>query len=213
MKNKELMEKLNAYGYSLLMPDDREETANVLNEISASREQRILEGFPVVLLNMIKKEKFSCQDYNKLNKLSKELFIVSLICFEMNSEKTLSQKFKNECNINSLKMKVYGDLMKKRRNLKVGGETISSERVLNTFQKYNSESEKNEGFKKIELKENLNFNKSLNRLFPPKQKEIIFKRLDGDVLTQTEKEYYSRVVKKRIEAILNEDLQRFLKQL
>ena len=213
MKNKELMEKLNAYGYSLLMPDDREETANVLNEISASREQRILEGFPVVLLNMIKKEKFSCQDYNKLNKLSKELFIVSLICFEMNSEKTLSQKFKNECNINSLKMKVYGDLMKKRRNLKVGGETISSERVLNTFQKYNSESEKNEGFKKIELKENLNFNKSLNKLFPPKQKEIIFKRLDGDVLTQTEKEYYSRVVKKRIEAILNEDLQRFLKQL
>lgn len=213
MKNKELMEKLNAYGYSLLMPDDREETANVLNEISASREQRILEGFPVVLLNMIKKEKFSCQDYNKLNKLSKELFIVSLICFEMNSEKTLSQKFKNECNINSLKMKVYGDLMKKRRNLKVGGETMSSERVLNTFQKYYSESEKNEGFKKIELKENLNFNKSLNRLFPPKQKEIIFKRLDGDVLTQTEKEYYSRVVKKRIEAILNEDLQRFLKQL
>ncbi len=36
----------------------------------------------------------------------------------------------------------------------------------------------------------------LNTLFPPKQKELILKKLRRDSFSKTEREYYSRVVKK-----------------
>jgi hypothetical protein len=42
---------------------------------------------------------------------------------------------------------------------------------------------------------------SLDRLFPPKQKDLIFKKLNAESLTKTEREYYSRVVRKKLKAI------------
>lgn len=47
----------------------------------------------------------------------------------------------------------------------------------------------------------------LERLFSPKQKELVFKRLNDNSLTKTEREYYSRVVKKKLEAIADSHIQ------
>jgi len=44
-------------------------------------------------------------------------------------------------------------------------------------------------------------NMFLDRLFSPKQKELVFKKLRDEFVTKTEREYYSRVVKKKLEAI------------
>ena len=41
----------------------------------------------------------------------------------------------------------------------------------------------------------------LELLFSEKQKELIFKKLKNQHLTKTEREYYSRVVKKKLAAI------------
>ena len=41
----------------------------------------------------------------------------------------------------------------------------------------------------------------LDRLFSPKQKDLIFKKLNEESLTKTEREYYSRVVRKKLKAI------------
>ena len=41
----------------------------------------------------------------------------------------------------------------------------------------------------------------LDRLFSPKQKDLIFKKLNQESLTKTEREYYSRVVRKKLKAI------------
>ncbi|UCF92076.1 MAG: hypothetical protein JSW39_28060 [Desulfobacterales bacterium] len=46
----------------------------------------------------------------------------------------------------------------------------------------------------------------LDRLFSPKQKDLVFKRLTGQSFTKTEREYFSRVVKKKLEAIANEEV-------
>ena len=46
----------------------------------------------------------------------------------------------------------------------------------------------------------------LDRLFSPKQKELVFKKRDGSAFTKTEREYYSRVVRKKLEAIASEKL-------
>ena len=53
----------------------------------------------------------------------------------------------------------------------------------------------------------------LDRLFSPKQKELVFKRRDGIAFTKTEREYYSRIVRKKLEAIASEEVGRIAKKL
>lgn len=54
---------------------------------------------------------------------------------------------------------------------------------------------------------------ALARLFTHKQKELIKKRSRGETLTKTEREYYSRRLKKKILALTNQDLQRIARVL
>jgi len=50
------------------------------------------------------------------------------------------------------------------------------------------------------------FHLHLNTLFSPRQLELVFKRLRGESFTKTEREYYSRVVKKKLEAIASAEV-------
>ena len=56
------------------------------------------------------------------------------------------------------------------------------------------------------LKEKAVLQTHMDRLFSPKQKDLVFKKLNREPLTKTEREYYSRVVKKKLEAIADTDL-------
>jgi len=47
----------------------------------------------------------------------------------------------------------------------------------------------------------------MDHLFSEKQKELVFKKVKGLHLTKTEREYYSRVVKKKLSAIANAEMQ------
>jgi hypothetical protein len=46
----------------------------------------------------------------------------------------------------------------------------------------------------------------LERLFSPRQKDLIFQKLRGETFTKTEREYYSRVVRKKLEALSNQEV-------
>ena len=54
---------------------------------------------------------------------------------------------------------------------------------------------------------------ALAQLFSPKQRELIHKKSKGEMLTNTEKQYYSRKVKKKLKAINNWELQRLVRML
>ena len=53
----------------------------------------------------------------------------------------------------------------------------------------------------------------LDRLFSPKQKELVFKKRDGIAFTKTEREYYSRIVRKKLEAIASEEVGKMARTL
>ena len=53
----------------------------------------------------------------------------------------------------------------------------------------------------------------LSRLFSPKQKELIFKKLNDQPMTKTEREYFSRTTKKKLGAVLNETVQEIARRL
>lgn len=48
--------------------------------------------------------------------------------------------------------------------------------------------------------------RSLSSVFTPRQTELFFKRLRGERMTKTEREYFSRVVKKKTLALADEEL-------
>lgn len=56
-------------------------------------------------------------------------------------------------------------------------------------------------------------NLHLSTLFPPKQKELVLKKLNGEPLTKTEQEYYSRIVKKKLEALANSEIRKIASSL
>jgi hypothetical protein len=56
------------------------------------------------------------------------------------------------------------------------------------------------------LKHNAGLQTHMDRLFSPKQKDLVFKKLNREPFTKTEREYYSRVVKKKLEAIADAEL-------
>jgi len=59
----------------------------------------------------------------------------------------------------------------------------------------------------------LRIHRHLRLLFSPKQEELILKKLNGEPLTKTEREYYSRVVKKKLKALADRNLQELASRL
>jgi hypothetical protein len=55
--------------------------------------------------------------------------------------------------------------------------------------------------------------KLLSLLFSPKQQELILKKLNGEPMTKTEREYYSRTSKKKLVAILDNTVQDIARRL
>ncbi len=53
----------------------------------------------------------------------------------------------------------------------------------------------------------------MDEIFSTKQKELFLKKINGKKLTKTEKEYFSRVVKKKVLAMANSDLHQMSKKL
>ena len=53
----------------------------------------------------------------------------------------------------------------------------------------------------------------LSVLFTPRQKELLKKSLAGKPMTKTEREYYSRVVKKRLKAVADARLHQMARSL
>ena len=53
----------------------------------------------------------------------------------------------------------------------------------------------------------------LDRLFSPKQKELVLKRRDGKAFTKTEREYFSRIVRKKLQAIADDEVAALARKL
>ncbi|UCD77605.1 MAG: hypothetical protein JSW26_19605 [Desulfobacterales bacterium] len=108
----------------------------------------------------------------------------------------------------------YGDLLSTGEFQLSSGMYVSIqalENKLNTYLTGGSQSRPVQG--PITLKKSGSLDVSLDRLFSPKQKELVFKKRDGQAFTKTEREYYSRIVRKKLEAIASEELGELAKRL
>lgn len=220
MVKKELLEDLSRLGYSLMETWEDFDVNNTLAEVVKSKDSRLWEGFPVLLANAAQNYNF---DYAQvLNKLTEQenrenFHALLLLSFALYQYYNVSFSWSNQLR-NSFSNQDMTRLQDLRNSLAhndfftLGEKRFNSSRLKEAFQNYfEQDAEKTKQLK--ERYEELSLEYALSQLFSPKQKELFKKKLKGELLNKTEREYYSRTVKKKVSALANPELTRLAQKL
>ncbi|ABW68368.1 conserved hypothetical protein [Desulfosudis oleivorans Hxd3] len=191
-----------------------------LAEVVKSKDTRLWEGFPVLLVNAAKEPSF---DYDQILKNltkseeRKTLHFLSLLSLALCQHHHLSfvwaRQFKKSLSRPDLdRLQELKNALVRNKAVSFGNKQFDPSRLKETFNNYFvQDAEKTKQMK--EQYGNLSLEYALSQLFSPKQKELFQKKLQGEPLTKTEKEYYSRSVKKKVSALANPDLHRLAQKL
>jgi hypothetical protein len=220
MTDSKLLANLSKLGLPMFEPTEELDVNETLAEVVKSHDTRLWEGFPVLLANAAEKYQFA-QEKVEMKLMSKEeknlfhqlvlisgsLFLyyhLSLAWWNKiqkgltSNDKTLVKKWKSD--------------ISKNHNLKCNDKELDSERLKGLFELY-FEKKAEKDRRRKEKYEEFSIEYALSQIFSPKQKELFKKKLEGLPLTKTEREYYSRTVKKKIVALANSDLHSLSKKI
>jgi len=220
MVNKKLFENLDRLGFSLMEPKEDFNANKTLAEVVKSKDTRLWEAFPVLLANAA--QEYSFDNEQVLKNLRKRedqenfqnLLLLSLALYQYYH---LSFVWSNQLK-KQLSDQDVVRLRKFRNNIAhgdvfyVGKKRFLPDRLFEIFNNYfEKDAEKTKQLK--EKYEDLSLEYALSQVFSPKQKELFKKKLKGEPLNKTEREYYSRAVKKKVSALANPDLHRLAQKL
>ncbi len=215
VRDDDLLKRLGSLGFQLFGTKDSENTNLALADVAKSRDLRLWEGFPVVLANGASANMFDYgkskdylkrrddkRNFERLVALSLALYRFVRVDFNWTGALydllSAESKKEYECFLSALKKDI---------DFKVGDYSMSPARLEATFDSYFTRT----GSRLNELlveKEELGLEYALSQIFSPKQKDLFLKKLKGEKLTKTEKEYFSRTVKKKVLALANPALHR-----
>ena len=220
MRKDNLLKRLSALGFPLFETEEEPNANLTLADMVKSRDLRLWEGFPVVLANSAEKELLNYEKVNwYLKKPFDKSYLASLMAMSLALYKVLKLKFswsnKFYKSLSRDKKKEFNSFVRKFRNnenLQVAGRVMSSDRLKSTFNNYFAQAQSKLS-KLLFEKEEFGLEYSLSQVFSPKQKELFLKKLKREKLTKTEKEYFSRVVKKKVLALANPELHRLAQRL
>lgn len=225
MNREQLLENLAHYGFPLLRvsPSVAEPEA-VLRDLLSQKDVRLLEGFPVVLAHLFKERsslEWEKPGWNPSKELSstQELRLRYLLAaghllfleFEQGKRhkerafRLLAKCPKGKETLDELE-KAWG----KSGAVLMGNLELSLERLKTHFLHYVVEQPPKEEIQK--KRQTLELELLLSEFFTPRQKALLRKRREGRAFTKTEREYFYRVVKKRLKALANEQLHQFARR-
>ncbi len=224
MKREDLVFNLGRLGYSLVTPDvpevGEDRVVELLAELVDSKDLRLVEGFPVVLANcaqrgmnldftaLLAKHKPRSRKRQNLEKLL-------LVSSQLLTQEGLDKPEGLEKVKKSFETK-YGDLLANDVLTLDATTALSTERLKNTFRRYVTSLQTSRSTRKREKdkqRRSFQLNYFLSTLFSPKQKELVLKKLNREPLSKTEREYFSRTVKKKLEALNNSEVRKVAKAL
>ena len=219
MDKSQLLKKAKALGYPMFEVEESIDVNATLAEVTVSGDKRLWEGFPVMLANSLEKGLF---DYEKAQSHLKEpreknlfhrLVMVSLALYDyLQLELSFADKLHQ---YDFFDRKVFLDFLsqfKREVDLEDIDENMSSERVVTSFKNYFKRADID--LKEVaEMQDEFELEYAMSQIFSKKQKEIFLKKLKGEKLTKTEREYYSRSIKKKVLALANPDLHKLASKL
>lgn len=219
MNKKSLLEKAKALGYPLFEIEETIKANEILADIVNSDDLRLWEGFPVMLANSLDKNLF---DFDKvLDHLSQNqereqflnLVMISMALYDfLELEFSFADQLYQSNYFDKNRYEKFLRSFKQKKYFVEFGKELSSDRLVNTFKNY---------FRRVdldlkefvEMQDEFELEFALSQIFSKKQKELFFKKLKGEKLTKTEREYYSRSVKKKVLALSNSDLHKLALRL
>lgn len=221
MTKSALVASLHDLGFSLVVPEEKktpEEVMHVLIELVKSDDPRLIEGFPVVLaysfanIPNIDLSKFPQPKEPHHRESLEKLLLASVALVK---EEAMPVPRNLEAQAGDLEKK-YGHVLEEDF-IEIGEDKrLSVERLRSTFKKYikdMTETTRKTSSEKASQRDAFALQLHLSRLFSVKQKEILLKKYQGVPLNKTEREYYSRKVKKKLEAIADERVRGIAKTL
>lgn len=220
MKTKALEQKLRQLGFPLMEVEETVAVHKTLAEVVRSHETRYWEALPVLLANASQKPSFDYQkvyselhgkklksDWSALLLLALSLYESVGVYFDWLKELKSSLTPKDKERLKELKKYLSSD-----ENFTLGGHQFSAQRLKTLFQNYYQT--QSESLKKAQVEQDqLSLEYAMSQLFSPKQKELVKKKFHGEKLTKTEREYYSRAVKKKVSALANAELHHLAQKL
>ena len=220
MVDQNLMDNLHRLGFPLMEVQAEVDTNKTLAEVVKSKDTRLWEGFAVLLANAARDYHFDydqvkrhftkkegLEDFKSLLLLSLALYQYYHLSFDWSNrfKKTLLPE-------ESARMKELKHLLAHGNEVRLGNRRLDPFRLKQMFNNYfEKDAEKSRKLK--QKHEMLSLEYALSQLFSPKQKELFQKKLKGELLTKTEKEYFSRTVKKKVAALANPELHRLAQKL
>jgi hypothetical protein len=220
MVENRLMENLNRLGFPLMEVVSDFDVNETLADVVRNRDARLWEGFPVLLANAAQNYSFDLdQVLHKLsNKADKNnfhvLMLASLAMYQFHHlsfywanqfRQSLSEKDLKQ--VKNMRNALYHD-----QSLEFDKVSFEPVRLKEMFKRYFEQNvEKTKQLR--ETHDELSLEYSLSQVFSPKQKELFKKKLEGLPLTKTEREYYSRTVRKKVSALANPELHRLAQKL
>lgn len=219
MKNNNLLRRVSDLGVTFFEAGDKQDANLTLTEMVKSKDLRLWEGFPVALANSSEKGLF---DFDKavrrlkpLNrKCFESLMLLSFALYQFyNLKFNWADKLRKSFTVKQ-KKEVDSFLVSLKRNADfvACGRKMSGERVKNMFNNYYAQTQSR--LKELaEAQNDLGLEYALSQVFSPKQKELFLKKFRRERFTKTEKEYFSRAVRKKVQALANPELHRLSQKL
>ena len=223
MDHNKLVERVNKLGVPLMTPEEKLDVNKTLAEVVKSHDVRLWEGFPVLVNSVFSKHQadlskvMSALNRVRDQKAFLELAVLSKAVNEAyhmpmaELNKGLEGLRQTSAQLQDAFARVRNALAHKPV-VTVANVQLSTERLKNTFESYLSVRNL-EGQKQQAKVKELSLEYALSQTFSPKQKELFYKKLNNGKMTKTEREYYSRTVKRKVQALANDELHDMARKL
>jgi hypothetical protein len=220
MTDNKLFKSLSRLGFPMFEPTEELDVNETLAEVVKSEDTRLWEGFPVLLANAAESYQFTSdrveqqlpteglkEQYHRLLLLSAAVYAHYHLSFSWLNK--LTKDFSDE---DKNRVKAWRNALGHNQTPNWAEDEFDPERVRGLFELYYEQKVEKDRRRKDRYKE-FSLEHALSQLFSPKQKELFKKKLEGDPLTKTEQEYYSRTVKKKVVALANSELHSLAREL
>lgn len=220
MNDNTLLGRLARLGLPLMEAGGEVDVNQTLADVVKSRDTRLWEGFPVLLVNAARDYRFEYErvlagldtagekeDFRALLLLSLALYDSLRLSFYWAKQLKALLSDRDTAQLKELTNSLGHD-----DPFTLAGREFQAGRLKGMFELY-FEKGAEKGRQRKDTYDELALEYALSQLFSPKQKELFRKKLDGLPLTKTEKEYYSRAVKKKVAALANAELHRQARML
>jgi len=220
MRDDDLLARLRRLGFGLFEQESVDDVSLTMADMVRSGNLRFWEGFPVVLAVASEKGLFDHKKvYASLESKEEKSVLESLVHMSLALYEGFGMRFTWTSGLYDMfdkeqkkEYESYLAALLEDNDLDLAGRVMSAQRLKTVFNDYFRKEEA--GLRDLlYAKEDLGLEYAMSQVFSPKQKELFLKRLRGEVLTKTEREYYSRTVKKKVVALANSDLHRLSRKL